>query len=34
MPIDSDIEYCCELKMDGLAVSLTYVDGVLVAGAA
>lgn len=27
------IEYICELKFDGLAVSLTYSDGVLVAGA-
>lgn len=27
------IEYVCELKFDGLAVSLTYVDGVLTAGA-
>ncbi len=30
---DSDVEYVCELKFDGLAVSLTYVDGVLAAGA-
>ena len=33
MPPESDIEYCCELKFDGLAVSLTYVDGILTAGA-
>lgn len=32
-PPDADIEYCCELKFDGLAVSLTYVDGVLTTGA-
>ncbi len=29
----NDIEYCCELKFDGLAVSLTYTDGVLTSGA-
>ena len=33
MEPDADIEYCCELKFDGLAVSLTYVDGILTAGA-
>ncbi len=33
IPLDSAIEYCCELKFDGLAVSLTYVDGILVTGA-
>jgi len=32
-PPDADVEYCCELKFDGLAVSLTYVDGVLTTGA-
>jgi DNA ligase (NAD+) len=26
---DAAIQYCCELKLDGLAVSLTYVNGVL-----
>jgi DNA ligase (NAD+) len=30
---DADVEYVCELKIDGLAVSLTYVDGLLVTGA-
>jgi DNA ligase (NAD+) len=29
----SDIEYACELKFDGLAISLRYVDGVLVQAA-
>lgn len=29
----SDIEYACELKLDGIAVSLLYRDGVLVRGA-
>ncbi|MFQ3549785.1 MAG: NAD-dependent DNA ligase LigA [Armatimonadota bacterium] len=27
------IEYICELKLDGLAVSLTYIDGILTSGA-
>jgi len=27
------IEYCCELKIDGLKIILTYVDGILVTGA-
>ena len=26
---DAEIQYCCELKLDGLAVSITYVKGVL-----
>ncbi len=30
---ETDVEYVCELKIDGLAVSLTYLDGVLVTGA-
>lgn len=30
---DEAIEYCCELKLDGLAVSLTYAGGVLVRAA-
>ena len=30
---DEDIEYVCELKFDGLAVSLTYVNGIYTAGA-
>lgn len=33
MDASKDIEYVCELKFDGLAVSLTYVDGLLTAGA-
>lgn len=33
MDRDRDIEYVCELKFDGLAVSLTYTDGVLTVGA-
>ncbi|MCS6919648.1 MAG: NAD-dependent DNA ligase LigA, partial [Fimbriimonadales bacterium] len=33
LPPDADIEYTCELKIDGLAVSLTYEDGVLTVGA-
>lgn len=33
MPEEECIEYICELKFDGLAVSLTYVDGVLATGA-
>lgn len=31
-PIDSSIEYIAELKIDGLAVSLTYIDGKFVSG--
>lgn len=30
---DEKVEYCCELKIDGLKVVLTYEDGVLVRGA-
>jgi len=30
---DENIEYVCELKFDGLAVSLTYVNGIYTAGA-
>jgi len=30
---DAEVEYVCELKIDGLAMSLTYIDGVLVTGA-
>ncbi len=30
---DTEIEYACEPKFDGLAISLTYVDGVFVQGA-
>ena len=33
MDSSEPIEYVCELKFDGLAVSLTYGDGVLTAGA-
>lgn len=33
MPPDMDIEYTCELKIDGLAVSLTYENGAFVTGA-
>jgi len=33
LPQKTDIEYTCELKIDGLAVSLTYEDGVLTVGA-
>ncbi|MCX6345693.1 MAG: NAD-dependent DNA ligase LigA [Armatimonadetes bacterium] len=33
LPSDEPIEYVCELKFDGLAVSLTYQDGKLIAGA-
>lgn len=29
---DSDLEYCCELKMDGLAVSLIYQSGIFNCG--
>lgn len=30
---DTELEYVCELKIDGLAISLTYIDGMLVTGA-
>ncbi|MGQ9697829.1 MAG: NAD-dependent DNA ligase LigA, partial [Armatimonadota bacterium] len=33
LPADASIEYVAELKIDGLAVSLTYQDGTLVTGA-
>lgn len=33
MPLDQRIEYVAELKIDGLAISLTYIDGVFVTGA-
>ncbi len=33
LPPNTDIEYTCELKIDGLAVSLTYENGVLSVGA-
>ncbi len=33
LKISGDIEYACELKLDGIAVSLLYRDGVLVRGA-
>lgn len=33
LPQDSHIDYVCELKFDGLAASLTYLDGVLASGA-
>lgn len=33
MSADQPIEYVAELKIDGLAISLTYVDGVFVTGA-
>lgn len=33
MAEDTEISYLCELKLDGLSVSLTYEDGVLVRGA-
>lgn len=33
MDAGEQIEYVCEPKFDGLAISLTYVDGILVAGA-
>ncbi|MFB3879897.1 MAG: NAD-dependent DNA ligase LigA [Armatimonadota bacterium] len=32
LPADERIEYVCELKVDGLAVSLTYENGVLTSG--
>ncbi|HWQ60099.1 MAG TPA: NAD-dependent DNA ligase LigA [Candidatus Fimivivens sp.] len=31
--VDTDLTYCCELKIDGLKVVLTYEDGELVRGA-
>ncbi len=33
LPPETDIEYTCELKIDGLAVSLTYENGLLTVGA-
>ena len=33
MPSDAEIEYVCELKIDGLAISLTYENGVFTRGA-
>ncbi len=33
LPFDRDIEYVSELKIDGLAINLTYENGVLVKGA-
>ena len=33
MSMDEAIEYVCELKFDGLAVSLTYVNGIFTTGA-
>ena len=30
---DAEVDYVCELKIDGLAISLTYIDGGLVTGA-
>lgn len=33
LKIAGDIEYACELKLDGIAVSLLYRDGILVRGA-
>jgi DNA ligase (NAD+) len=33
MPLDQRIEYVAELKIDGLAISLTYIDGVFATGA-
>lgn len=29
LDLSDEIEYCCELKLDGLAVSLTYTQGIL-----
>ncbi|MFY8052466.1 MAG: NAD-dependent DNA ligase LigA, partial [Armatimonadaceae bacterium] len=29
LDLSDEIEYCCELKLDGLAVSLTYTKGIL-----
>jgi DNA ligase (NAD+) len=33
LPADTEVAYVCELKIDGLAISLTYEDGVFVTGA-
>lgn len=33
LPADAALEYTCELKIDGLAVSLTYEEGILTVGA-
>jgi DNA ligase (NAD+) len=33
LPAETELEYTCELKIDGLAVSLTYENGVLTVGA-
>lgn len=33
LPAEVDIEYVCELKIDGLSMSLTYTDGTLTAAA-
>jgi len=33
LPVEEPVEYVCELKFDGLAVSLTYQDGIMIAGA-
>ena len=33
LKISADIEYCCEPKLDGLAVSLLYQEGIFVRGA-
>jgi len=30
---DTNLDYCCELKIDGLKIILTYVDGILIQGA-
>ncbi|HKJ56641.1 MAG TPA: hypothetical protein VJ978_11695, partial [Nitriliruptoraceae bacterium] len=32
-PLDSDPRWVCELKIDGVAISLTYIDGVLATAA-
>ncbi len=32
LPAEDDVEYVCELKIDGLSISLTYVDGELLTG--